>query len=128
MSHFSHIKTRICDLDALKSALTDLDIEWKPGPAQVRGYQGQTYDASVVIEQSNNHDIGFAWKDSQYSLVADLQFWQQPISVEGFLQKVTQRYAYCKIMSETALHGFKLTEQQQQKDGSIRLVVQRWHS
>ncbi|MEO0396732.1 MAG: DUF1257 domain-containing protein [Cyanobacteria bacterium P01_A01_bin.137] len=126
MSHFSYIKTRICDLESLQLALTDLDIDWKPGPGSVRGYQGQTCTASVVIEQPNGHDIGFAWENDEYALVADLQFWQQPLSVEGFLQQITQRYAYHKILNETALQGFEIAEQQQQKDGSIRLVVQRW--
>lgn len=126
MSHFSYIKTRIRDLDALKSALTDLDIEWKPGPRRVRGYQGQTCTANLVIEQSNNHDIGFAWNEDEYTFVADLQFWQQPLSVEGFLSQVTQRYAYQKIVHETAKQGFELAEQQRQQDGSIRLVLQRW--
>ena len=126
MSHFSHIKTRIRDLEALQSALTDLDIDWKPGPLEVRGYQGQTCTANLVIEQPNNHDIGFAWNGHEYTLVADLQFWRQPLSVEGFLQQVTQRYAYQKIMGETTQQGFEVAEQQQRQDGSIRLVLQRW--
>ncbi|MGD1857360.1 MAG: DUF1257 domain-containing protein [Leptolyngbyaceae cyanobacterium] len=126
MSHFSYIKTRIRDLESLQLSLTDLDIDWKPGPGLVRGYRGQTCTASVVIEQPNSHDIGFVWENDEYTLVADLQFWQQPLSVEGFLQQITQRYAYHKIVNETALQGFEIAEQQQQKDGSIRLVVQRW--
>lgn len=126
MSHFSYLKTRICDLEALQSALADLDIEWKAGPRPVRGYQGQTCTASIVIEQPNHHDIGFAWQNDEYALVADLQFWQQPLSVEGFLQHIIQRYAYHKIVNETARQGFAIAEQQQQNDGSIRLVVQRW--
>ncbi|MBE7379966.1 MAG: DUF1257 domain-containing protein [Leptolyngbya sp. SIO1E4] len=126
MSHFSHIKTRIRDLEALQSALTDLDIDWKPGPLEVRGYQGQTCTANLVIEQPNNHDIGFAWNGHEYTLVADLQFWRQPLSVEGFLQQITQRYAYQKIMGETTQQGFEVAEQQQRQDGSIRLVLQRW--
>ena len=127
MSHFSHIKTRIRDLEALKSALTDLDIEWKPGPEKVRGYRGQTCIAHLIIEQPNNHDIGFAWNDQEYTLVADLQFWQQPLSVDGFLRQITQRYAYQKIMNETTEQGFEMSEQQQLQDGSIRLVLQRWN-
>jgi len=59
-------------------------------------------------------------------LVADLQYWQQPLSVDGFLNKVTQRYAYHSVLSETAKQGFQVAEQQNQADGSIRLVVQRW--
>ncbi|MGF1523003.1 MAG: DUF1257 domain-containing protein [Leptolyngbyaceae cyanobacterium] len=126
MSHFSYIKTRICDLKALQLALTDLNIEWKSGPEKVRGYQNQVCTANIVIEQPNGHDLGFAWEGQEYTLVADLQFWQQPLSVDGFLKQITQRYTYQKIMSETAQEGFEVTEQQHLQDGSIRLVVQRW--
>lgn len=126
MSHFSSIKTQIRNLVSLQAALTDLDIDWKSGPSDVRGYRGQTSKAEVVIEQENNYDIGFSWNGSEYELVADLQYWQQPLSVEGFLRQVTQRYAYNTVMTETAKQGFQLAEQQENKDGSIRLVVQRW--
>jgi hypothetical protein len=126
MSHFSHIKTRIRNLEILKLALTALDIEWQPGPREVKGYQGQTCVVDLMIEQPNEHNIGFAWNEQEYVLVSDLQFWQQPLSVEGFLQLITQRYAYQAILHETAQQGFEVAEQRQQADGSLRLVVQRW--
>lgn len=126
MSHFSQIKTQIKDLTSLHSALSDLNIDWKAGPQQVRGYRGQTRQAEVAIEQSNGYDIGFSWNGNEYELVADLQYWQQPLTVEGFLNRVTQRYAYHTVMKETTRQGFQLAEQQQNQDGSIRLVLQRW--
>lgn len=126
MSHFSNIKTQIRNLTSLKAALTDIGINWKSGPETVRGYQGQTRNAEVVIEQDNGYDIGFSSNGKEYELVADLQYWQQPLSVDGFLNKVTQRYAYHSVLSETAKQGFQVAEQQNQADGSIRLVVQRW--
>jgi hypothetical protein len=126
MSHFSNIKTQIRNLVSLQAALTDLGIDWKSGPSTVRGYRGQTSTAEVVIEQDNSYDIGFSWNGKEYELVADLQYWQQPLSVDGFLKQVTQRYAYQAVMQETAKQGFQVAEQQQNKDGSIRLVVQRW--
>jgi Protein of unknown function (DUF1257) len=126
MSHFSQIKTQIRNLVSLKSALTDLGIDWKAGPEQVRGYRGQTLKAEVAIEQDNGYDIGFSWNGNEYELVADLQYWQQASSVERFLQQVTQRYAYHTVMTETQKQGFQVTEQQNNQDGSIRLVVQRW--
>ncbi|AFY78399.1 MAG: DUF1257 domain-containing protein [Hydrococcus sp. C42_A2020_068] len=126
MSHFSNIKTQIRNLTSLKAALTDLGIDWKEGPTTVRGYQGQTRTAEIVIEQDNNHDIGFSWNGNEYELVADLQYWQQPLSVEGFLRKVTQRYAFHTVISESVKQGFQIAEQQKNEDGSIRLVVQRW--
>jgi len=126
MSHFSQIKTQIRNVDSLKDALTELGIDWKQGPREVRGYRGQTHNAEVTIEQENGYDIGFRWTGKEYELVADLQYWQQDLSVEGFLRRVTQRYAYQTVVKETARAGFQVTEQQKNEDGSIRLLVQRW--
>ena len=125
MSHFSQIKTQIRNLTSLQAALTDLEIDWN-GSKMVRGYRGQTRNAEVTIEQDNGYDVGFSWNGQEYELVADLEYWQQPWSLEGFLKKVTQRYAYHTVVNETARQGFQVTEQQQNKDGSIRLLVQRW--
>jgi len=126
MSHFSQIKTQIRNLESLKDALSDLGIDWKPVPCEVRGYRGQTHAAEVTIEQQNGYDIGFRWNGQEYELVADLQYWQQNLSVDGFVRQVTQRYAYQTVVKETTKVGFQVAEQQQQEDGSIRLVVQRW--
>ena len=126
MSHFSQIKTQIRNLSSLEAALTDLGIDWKSGSKMVRGYQGQTRNAEITIEQENGYDVGFAWNGKEYELVADLQYWQQPWSLEGFLRRVTQSYAYHTVVNETARQGFQVTEQQQNQDGSIRLLVQRW--
>ena len=126
MSHFSQIKTQIRNLESLQTALSDLGVEWKSGPCEVRGYRGQTCTAEVAIAQENGYDIGFQWNGKEYELTADMQFWQQPWSVEGFLNRVNQRYAYCTVLNETAKQGFQVAEQQENKDGSIRLLVQRW--
>ena len=126
MSHFSQIKTQIRNLASLQAALTELGIDWKDGPSKVRGYRGQTRNAEIAIEQDNGYDLGFSWNGHEYELVADLQYWNQPLTVNGFLQRVTQRYAYHTIVQETARQGFQVAEQQQNEDGSIRLLVQRW--
>ncbi len=128
MSHFSQIKTKIRNLPALQAALTDMGADWKAGPQTVRGYQGTTETAEVVIEQDNGYDLGFKRNEEtgDYELVADMQYWQQSLSVDGFLNKVTQRYAYHTVVSETASQGFQVAEQTVAKDGSIRLVLQRW--
>lgn len=126
MSHFSQIKTQIRNLKSLQAALTDLGIDWKPGPMVVRGYRGETRNAEVVIEQANDYDLGFTWNGQEYELVADMQFWQQAWSVDRFLNKVTQRYAFHTVVNESSKQGFQIAEKQQNHDGSIRLVVQRW--
>lgn len=126
MSHFSQIKTQIRNLTALQNALEDLGIKWKAGPCEIRGYKGLTHTAEVGIEQDNGYDIGFAWNGQSYELVADLQFWKQDNTVDYFLSKVTQRYAFHTIVNESAQKGFQISEQKRNQDGSIRLVLQRW--
>ena len=126
MSHFSQIKTQIRNLNSLQAALTDLGIDWKSGSKTVRGYRGQTRNAEITIEQENGYDVGFSWNGKEYELVADMQYWQQSWSVEGFLRRVTQRYAYHTVVNETARQGFHIAEQKQNEDGSIRVLVQRW--
>ncbi len=126
MSHFSSIKTQIRNLDSLTASLNNLGVDWKNGPSSVRGYQGQTTQAQIVIEQENNYDIGFSWNGAEYELVADLQYWQQPWTVDSFLQRVTQGYALHTVLTQSSQQGFAVTEQEKNEDGSIRLVVQRW--
>ncbi|MBD2162717.1 MAG: DUF1257 domain-containing protein [Limnothrix sp.] len=127
MSHFSQIKTQLRNLTSLKAALTDLGMDWKEGPATVRGYQGQTETADVAIEQPNGYDIGFAWNGQEYALVTDMQFWQLNGSVDRFLKQVTQRYAFHTVINSGAEQGFQVAEQVKNEDGSIRLVLQRWN-
>lgn len=128
MSHFSQIKTKLRNLSSLQLALNDAGISWQAGPKAVRGYQGDTKTAEVVIEQENGYDVGFKRNEQtgDYELVADLQYWQQPLSVEGFIRKITQRYAYHTVVNESASQGFQVSEQVDNQDGSIRLVLQRW--
>ena len=128
MSHFSQIKTKLRNLSSLESALTDIGADWKSGPQPVRGYRGQTHTADLVIEQENGYDVGFSLNPEtrEYELVADLQYWLQPWSVDGFLNRISQRYAYHTVLNETGRQGFQIAEQQNNDDGSIRLVLQRW--
>jgi hypothetical protein len=128
MSHFSKIQTSLKDLDLLKKSLNDLSIQWEPELNRVRGYKDQTTFANLVIRQDNNYDIGFSWNGFEYQLVADIQFWQQPWSIELFLDRVSQKYAYNSIVESTSKQGFQTVNETVQEDGSIKLTLQKWNS
>ncbi|WP_218081308.1 DUF1257 domain-containing protein [Anthocerotibacter panamensis] len=126
MSHFTQLKTQLRDLDNLTRALDDLKLSYEQGSVTVRGYQGQTRAAQVVLRQENHHDVGFAWNGHAFELVADLQYWKQPWTVERFLEKVNQRYAYNTVIHACAEQGFQVTTEDVNTDGTVRLVLQRW--
>ncbi|MDA0716941.1 MAG: DUF1257 domain-containing protein [Cyanobacteria bacterium] len=128
MSHFSTIKTELRDRQSLLEALEDLGHGPREGTLMVRGYRGQTVEAQLAVAQGNGADIGFRLnpETGSYELVTDLDLWNQPVPVERFLAQLNQRYALHSILAATAEEGFQVSEQVQQQDGSIELVVTRW--
>tara|TARA_B100000524_G_scaffold21960_1_gene11205 strand:+ start:1479 stop:1871 length:393 start_codon:yes stop_codon:yes gene_type:complete len=128
MSHFSTVKTELRDRDSLLAALRDLGQEPSTGEQPVRGYRGQTVTADLCCPQSEGGDIGFRWNSAElhYELVTDLDLWKQAVPVERFLAQLTQRYALQSILRSSAEEGYQVSEQSQQADGSIELVVTRW--
>ena len=109
-------------------SLRDLGFMPQEGQQLVRGYRGQTVKAEMAIEMQEGGDLGFRWNDSvqAYELVTDLDLWKQSIPVERFLAQLTQRYALNTVLAATADEGFKISEQKNNVDGSIELVVTRW--
>ena len=128
MSHFSTIKTELRDRQSLLEALEDLGHGPRQGSLMVRGYRGQTVEAQLAVAQANGADIGFRLnpETGSYELVTDLDLWNQSVPVERFLAQLNQRYALRSILAATAEEGFQVSEQAQQQDGSIELVVTRW--
>ena len=126
MSHFTKIKTKLYDLANLKKSLSDLNIDWTVQTNGVRGYQSLVHEAEIVIPQTNKHDIGFKWNGSEYELVTDLMFWSQDISLDKFLNRINQRYAYNAIIGISEKEGFNFTKTETNEDGTIRLVLRRF--
>jgi len=128
MSHFSTVRTELRDRQALVEALTDLGFPPSSEPQPVRGYRGQTVVAELSVPQAEGGDIGFRWDaaSGSYELVADLDLWKQPIPVERFLAKLSQRYALRAILAAGSEEGFQVSRQTSELDGSIELVLTRW--
>merc|ERR1711871_1672591 len=128
MSHFSSVKVGVLkDEKSISSALKSMGLEVSTGDHVVRGYDGETTEAQLIIKQTNGKDIGFRKsKDGSFELVADLQFWKQPLPVDAFLEKLTQRYALSTIRAATADAGFQLVNQAVDADGAIRVEVAKY--
>ncbi|QNI80331.1 regulator of CO2 utilization Ycf35 [Synechococcus sp. RS9909] len=110
------------------AALRDLGYEPESGSRPVRGYHGQTIDADLAVTLQDGGDLGFRWNAATgaYELVTDLDLWRQPVPVERFLSRLTQRYALNTVLTASTNEGFTVSEQRSCQDGSIELVVTRW--
>ena len=130
MSHFSRIKTSIREIDFLKKSLSNLNLVWEEKEQLIEGYQGETHNVNLVIRQENNIDIGFEkTKDNSYQLVAYLAFWDQPTSVDAFLDSLHKEYALTTVLEETKKQGFeKISQTTNQQNGEVVLIVEKWNN
>lgn len=128
MSHFTRVRTQITDREMLVKALTDLKYQVSEN-ATVRGYQGNSLKAELVVKPGGSYDIGFERTAAgQYEVVADWWGVQKDaqLNTQAFMNPVTQRYAYHKVVAEVAKQGFQVVQEAQGADQTIKVTVRRW--
>jgi len=123
MSHFSYIKTRLLNLEYLRKALDELNVEYQVIETKDLS---EISHSNLVISQENGYDVYFKWDGSEYELVTDLSFWQQIWSIDTFITKVSQTYANQTILIESSKQGFEFIEKMKNIDGSTTLILERW--
>tara|TARA_B100001996_G_scaffold5913_1_gene5008 strand:- start:12 stop:422 length:411 start_codon:yes stop_codon:yes gene_type:complete len=135
MSHFSTIKTKIKDRDALLEALE------RVGERPNVPFQGTQVVELVIInpDHAEDHptmevdvsigvDVGFKLNESTgtYELIADRQTWDKDVPIERFMEKVTQQYARMLLHREVEEKGYQIDDEWEMDDNSIELTVSRW--
>ena len=128
MSHFSTIKTKIKHKPQLIEALELLQYDvTEDQELRVTGSHGIKHEV-VEAEVAIANDIGFRMNPhtGDYELVADLETWKEPITVDRFIDKVTQQYARMTIHNTVKQQGFEVEEEWEMNDNSIELTVTRW--
>ena len=126
MSHFSTIKTKFKDHDALLKALEVLEYDVTVEQKLKNPIDHNHEELHVQVAVGN--DIGFRFNEASkaYELVTDLQTWDRPIPVERFLQKVSQQYAEEVITAQALKDGMQIESRKVDADGSVELTVSSW--
>jgi hypothetical protein len=128
MSQFTKVQTKITDLVCLKQALTDLGYQWQEGVGDVRGYRGAREQADLVVRTGSSYDVGLRKVGEAYEVVAD--WWGVETGTgmgqDDFMNRLTQRYAYHKVIGEVRKQGFTVATEETQADRTIKVVVRKW--
>ena len=128
-SHFSVISTQITDKAILKKSLLDLNDQYTiyNGPTTIIGYNKEKIQVDLAIKQDNYHDIGFRLNKNTYEMVTDLEFWQQTVPPEVFIERLLKRYSLNSIYISCRDEGF-VTEsiQDNLNTGTTEIVVSRY--
>jgi len=124
MSHFTRIKTKLRDPQNLRKTLIDLGYDVVEGPLTIRGFGGHTTQVDMAVHMEEGFDIGFRLSGQEYEIVAD--WWGVQVNQQKFVGELTQQYAYNTVVSEAQTIGFSIVEEERQRDGAIKVVLERW--
>jgi len=125
LSHFTRVRTQLTDRVVLEGALRRMGFTPQPTGKGVGGYLGQRIDASFKIQpRKDSYEIGFVETPTGYTVVAD--WWGvKGITEKVLLQQLRQQYAVEVTTRTLQDRGFKLEQQSEDSDGTIRLVLHR---
>jgi len=132
MSHFTKCDLKLTNLEAIKLALDDLNLEYteaKAGQkAVVRGYRGDTLEGELSVNMGK-YDIGVvAGEHGTYDLTAD--WWgvetTKGVTEAEIKERLFQRYQYHNVKQACEAKGYTLEEETNEEDGTVKLVVRKW--
>lgn len=130
MSHFSRVKTAFRDRSILAQCLEEMGYRVEAG-GTIRGYHG-VQQVDLAVAGRNGYGIGFVRNaDGCYDLLADS--WGVKGADKRMLEslrrdypRLQQEYAKRMVREQTQREGYSIIEEEEQEDGSVRIVVRRW--
>jgi hypothetical protein len=105
-SHFSTIYTELKEKDILIKSLKDMNLNVFEESKVIVGHIGEEINPDIIIKQNNGENIGFSFNGKNYEFIADLQYWDQKVPVEVFLERLNQRYSVNSVLVTASESGF----------------------
>lgn len=124
MSKFVKVKTELRDLTMIKQSLDDLKLSYTENAVWKHLFSAFSGKVDLVV---NAPRMSFGLRKNEQDVYEVLADDMQMRPIKETLQKVQQRYAYHKVLAETAKAGFDLVEEKVGADQVIRLTVRRWN-
>ncbi len=121
MSHFTHIKLQIKDIEVLKSAVEILGYKLLKNTV-ARGYSNKRAD--YVICLNGPYDVAVVHKGDAYNLEAD--FYQGYIEEElgPKMSKLVQEYGKQFAFSIAEQNGFTVNGAQEDENGNLKIELE----
>lgn len=139
MSQFVTMRTKIREPQVLLRALRRMGYEPIDEERLLEDWRGSTSQgqrAQIIVPRSQlgeaSNDLGFRLEDGTWTLVISeydtraargREFRRQVAEIE---REVVRHYALETVVEKSREQGFHVVEQQEQEDGTIRVVVRRW--
>ena len=86
---------------------------------------GRTHEVDLVVKDDQGTEVGVR-VDGKTGVATFVGHDGKDKRATALAQRVVQRYAYSKVVDELKRKGYQIGKEEKQKDGTIKLVAQRW--
>jgi hypothetical protein len=122
MSKFVSIQTTLKERAFLISALKQMRCEVLK-TKKVKTLLNRVYEVDLAVKTPFGI-VGFIKnKEDVFELAGDDMILKKN---SKFIEQLTQKYAYSKVVAEAKKAGFKLVKETTETDQSVRLVLRKW--
>lgn len=122
MSKFVSLKTSLTESVFLVPALKQLHCEILK-TKKVKTLLNRVYDVDIAVKTPFGI-VGFIRnKKGEFELAGDDMILKKG---SKFIEQLTQKYAYNKVVTEAKKAGFQLVKETSGSDQSVRLVLRKW--
>jgi len=116
MSHFNTLRSKLTDVEILKSSLRNLGLAIQTN-AEVRGSGCQRIRADVVAVLEGNYDLGWSRNaDGSLNLIADLWGVAKNHNMAALVNSINQSYAVNQTLAAVKRPGLQ--------NATVQLVTQ----
>jgi hypothetical protein len=92
---------------------------------ELRTPDGRTHSVDLVVRDDEGTEVGVR-VDRKTGVATFVGHDGKDKRTTALAQRVVQRYAYSKVVDELKRKGYQIGKEEKQKDGTIKLVAQRW--
>jgi hypothetical protein len=93
--------------------------------SELRTEDGRRHRVDLVVKDEQGTQVGVKL-DQKTGLATFVGHDGKDKRKTALANRVAQRYAYSKVLDELKRKGYQIAKEEKQKDGTIKLVAQRW--
>lgn len=124
MSQSVELIIAVVGMTELIKAVVDAGLRHE-ARAEYRGQDGRTHAVDLVVSDERGTQLGVK-VDKKTGLATFVGHDGKDKRATALAHRIAQRYAYSKTLEELKRKGYQIAKEEKQKDGTIKLVAQRW--
>jgi len=124
MSQTVEISLVVQGLAALIQAIAESGLQHEETGELVTA-DGRRHAVDLVVTDESGAQVGVK-VDPRTAVATFVGHDEKEQRATALANRIAQRYAYSKTLEELRRKGYQIAKEEKQKDGTIKLVAQRW--